>query len=163
MTRLVRLACVVACFSPAAMPQRTHLYWLGEGGGATSGGQTSLRTGLFGGAEIDVAKGFAVGPEIGFITPTTHFHDNVAGLASGNLFYHIRHGKPALDPFVTSGWSMLFRGGTTNFFNYGGGLNYWLIPGIALRAEFRDRIHSGPADLHLWGFRLGVSFTRLAP
>jgi hypothetical protein len=163
MTRWIRLACALACFCPAAMPQRTHLYWLGEAGGATAGGQTSFRAGLSGGAEIAIAKGFSAGPEIGFITPRTNFHDNVAGLASVNGFYHIRHGKPVLDPFVSSGWSVLFRNGSANFFNYGGGLNCWLTPSVALRAEFRDRIHGDGTNFHLWGFRLGVSFTRLSP
>ena len=164
MTRLVRLACVLACFSPAALPQRPQFYWLGEAGGATAGGQTSFRAGLSGGAEVAIAKGFGAGAEIGFIAPHQgKFQDTVMGLASANGFYHIRHRKPVFDPFVTAGWSGLFRDGNANFFNYGAGLNYWVVPGVGLRAEFRDRVHSNGTDLHLWGFRLGVTFTRLSP
>jgi hypothetical protein len=163
MTRLARLALMLACFSAALPGQRTLGYWAGEVGAATAGGVSDFRAGLAGGAEIAIGKGFSAGPEIGFITPRRAFHDNVAGLASASGFYHVRHGRPVLDPFVSAGWSALFRSDSVNFFHYGAGLNYWISPDIAVRTEFRDRLHNNGSTLHLWTFRLGLSFTHLSP
>lgn len=163
MRRLTRLACVLACCATAALAQRSFFYWVGEAGAATAAGESSFRAGLTGGGEIAIAKGFSAGPEMGFLTPRHHFNNNVAGLAAANGFYHFQHGKRALDPYVSAGYSALFRDGHINFFNYGGGLNYWVNPTLAVRAEFRDRVNNSGPTLHLWTFRLGVSFTRLFP
>ena len=33
-----------------------------------------------------------------------------------------------------------------------------------MRGEFRDQTYeAGPTRVHFWGFRLGVTFTRLSP
>lgn len=144
------------------MAQRPHFHWLIDAGGRSEGGNTSFVAALNGGGEIPIAYGFSAGPELGFIAPRTgRFWDTVQGIGSMNGYYHFRHGRtPRFDPYASMGYSVLFRDGFTNLFNYGGGLNYWVRPDLAFRTEFRDRTGAG---MHLWSFRFGISFTRLQP
>lgn len=159
---LPRAVLLLAFCCATALAQRPHFYWMVEAGGRTEEGNTGFIAGLYGGGEIPIASGFSVGPELGFTAPSTGlFWSTVQGVGSLNGYYHIRHGRePRLDPFVSMGYSALFRDGHTNLFNYGGGVNYWVRPDLAFRGEFRDRTGNG---LHLWSFRFGVSFSRLSP
>ncbi len=63
-------------------------------------------------------------------------------------------------PFVTSGYTPMFRSGTTNGFNFGGGVNYWFREWTRLRLEFRDHvsINLGDTTGHFYEFRVGLSF-----
>ena len=99
--------------------------------------------------------------EVGFIAPVQHFADRLIGQVSANGYYHPLRRK--IDPFATLGYTLLFRSGTRNALNYGGGLNYWFSREIALRGEFRDHTYDAGPRVHFWGVRLGVSFTILGP
>lgn len=162
MTLLARTVLLLSICCAAALAQRSHFHWLVDAGGATARGNTSFVAGLTGGGEIAIARGFSAGPELGFIAPRTgRFWDSVVGLAALNGYYHIRPGRTVrFDPYVSSGYSVLFRSDRIDMFNYGAGLTYWVKPDVGFRSEFRDRVGGG---MHLWSFRFGVSFTRLAP
>lgn len=162
MRLLGRLVVILAFCCFGAFAQRSHFHWLVDAGGATSGGNTRFVAGLTGGGEIAIGRGFSAGPEMGFIAPSKgRFWDTVQGLAALNGYYHFRQDERVrFDPYVSSGYSVVFRDGHLNMFNYGGGLNYWVIPNVGFRGEFRDRTGNG---MHLWSFRFGVSFTRLFP
>ncbi len=148
----------------AAHAQRSHAYWVATPGAVTAG-STAFRLGTSGGGELAIAKGFAAGAEIGMVGPVQHFADRVLGVVSASGYYHPVWSKTArLDPFGAAGWSLLFRDGTRNMLNYGGGLNYWFARDMALRTEFRDHTFSnGGARVHYWGVRIGVSFRRFSP
>jgi hypothetical protein len=53
---------------------------------------------------------------------------------------------------------------TTNFFNLGGGINYWVSKRAALRLEFRDHLHGNEyrgayaMANQYWDFRIGLTF-----
>jgi hypothetical protein len=95
-----------------------------------------------------------LGGEVGYLT-TRHNFDGGFGLASINGSYHFNQ-RARLVPFVTGGYSLIFRSGTGNLGNFGGGVNWWVRPRMGLKVEFRDHVHSD--TLHLWGFRFGVTF-----
>lgn len=158
-------AVVLFGFSTSAPAQRSLGYWFAAPGGITTNGHTTSAIHLGGGGEIAVWKGTAVGIESGAIGPFDKYVDNVQGIASLDGVYHFFHSQSArFDPFAETGYSLLFRKGTANLWNFGGGLNYWASPSLALRVEFRDHMQGGTFnDIHYWGFRFGLSFTQLSP
>lgn len=65
-----------------------------------------------------------------------------------------------VEPFVTGGYTLFFRSGTVSGYNFGGGINYWFRDRVGVRFEARDSVWvaSDAPDLHLVGFRIGVTF-----
>jgi hypothetical protein len=63
-----------------------------------------------------------------------------------------------LEPFVTGGYTLFFRSGTTNGANFGGGVNYWFKNRVGLRFEVRDTLSVEVRTVHFVGFRVGVTF-----
>ncbi|MFB3827592.1 MAG: outer membrane beta-barrel protein [Bryobacteraceae bacterium] len=150
----------------AASAQRSYGYWTINNGGLSAGGRTAYQLGLNGGGEFAIRKGFSAGLEAGFTgDPRRNYGDSMLGMASVNGCYHARPARDArLDPFVTMGYTLLFRSDTQNAFNWGAGLNWWVLRAAALRVEFRDHTwRHDPVRFHLWGIRAGVSFSSLWP
>ncbi len=130
-------------------------------GALTGGGATTSTVHFGGGGEALVYKGLGVGAEIGYLTPWDSFGDGI-GIFSANGSYNFfpRHGEKKLVPFVTGGYSLFFRSGSANGFNFGGGVNWWLKPKLGLRLEFRDQVWPGRYDsaAHFFEFRVGLAF-----
>lgn len=115
---------------------------------------------LGGGGEAIFADAFGVGSEIGYLAPTSSGGDGI-GAFSINGTYHAFPRQPArrIRPFITGGYTLGFREGHANLWNFGGGVDFWLKPRGGLRLEFRDHVYSaGGEGIHLWGFRVGVLF-----
>lgn len=128
-------------------------YFFGGVGAFTRGGTSALLH-LGGGGEGLVYKGLGVGAEIGYIFPIEQPQSGV-GLFSSNLAYHFgRERKVA--PFVTGGYSLIFRESAAHGGNFGGGVQYWTGDRVGLRFEFRDHIFSSDAP-HAVTFRVGIS------
>jgi hypothetical protein len=137
--------------------QPSNVYVFFAPGGLTGYGRTdmTLHAGL--GGEAIVGKGVGVGAELGAVGPRQYLADAV-GLFSPNGYYHFVHGKNVkVDPFVTGGYTLLFRAGHVNLFNFGAGVNYWFHRRIGTRFEFRDHVYHNYATLHYWGFRFGLA------
>ena len=114
-----------------------------------------------GGGKGFLTKGFALGGEVGYLTPFTSFADGL-GIASVNTSYHFGRGdsdRKAI-PYITGGYSLAFRDGTINMINFGGGVNYWVKDGLGIKFEFRDHtnIESPIAEVHFWQVRIGLVF-----
>jgi len=151
-SRLILLA--FACVAVSAA-QSSNGYVFVAPGGVTCCGSTTTTLHIGGGGEGIIGKGFGVGAEIGALGPTQYLAESI-GAFSANGYYHFIHAKDRkLDPFVTGGYTLLFRGGTANAGNFGGGVNYWFSRHFGIRAEFRDHVYSSD---HYWGFRFGVTF-----
>jgi hypothetical protein len=154
-------ACLLPLLSVAAFAQRSNGYWFAAPGGATGGCCTVFTVHLGAGAEIALPKFAGIGIEAGALGNPSNYTDSVFGIGSVNGYFHPRPGKSVtLDPFVTGGYSLLFRRGTANAGNYGGGLNWWFQPSMAVRVELRDHVIEG---VHFWGVRMGMTFTELFP
>ncbi len=165
MARSAIILLLAAALTPAAWGQkaRSHGYWFVAPGAASAHGFSDFTIHAGGGGEYALPKGFGAGAEIGALGATANYTDSVMGVASANGYYHfITDRRERLDPFVTAGYSLLFRSDTANAFNYGVGLNYWFRPSYAARVEFRDHYWSGPG-VHFWGIRVGLSFSELWP
>jgi hypothetical protein len=158
------VALAATLFSSMAPAQRTMGYWFLAPGALTSGGDTSFRLQLGAGGDFRIWNGISAGIEGGAaVAPNHHFIDKGVGIASANGYYHFFHSTEArFDPFVTTGYSLFVRNGTMNRVNYGAGINYWAFKHTAIRMELRDHLGYHPTQ-HLWGLRVGVSFTQLWP
>jgi len=94
---------------------------------------------------------------LGYITGWRDFGNGI-GMLSVNGSYHFNRNRK-LSPFISGGYSMAFRSGAINLFNFGGGINYWFRDRIGLRLEFRDHVYSQYShSTHYLGGRIGCSF-----
>ena len=59
---------------------------------------------------------------------------NAVGIASFNAYGHLFNalGDKNIDPFVTGGYSIVFRNFAANGVNVGGGINYWFREKVGL-------------------------------
>lgn len=106
-----------------------------------------------------MGAGIGLGAEIGALGDREFFADSVIGVLSPNAYLHFVRGRhPRMDPFVTGGYTLIFRSGHANLFNVGGGFNYWFSGALGARIEFRDHVYSSGGTLHYWGVRLGLAF-----
>jgi hypothetical protein len=101
-------------------------------------------------------RGFGIGGEIGYagaaVAPGAG-----AGVASFNTAYHFRRAEKFV-PFVTGGYSLLFRSATLNATNFGGGFNYWFRDRLGFRLELRDHMAIRDTSAHALGLRIGLTF-----
>jgi len=109
-----------------------------------------------GGGEGFLYRGLAVGADVAYLFPREAPGDGI-GLLSANPAYHFvnRDNPGKWVPFVTGGYSLAFRLGTANLFNYGGGITYWFASRAGLRVEVRDHRNS---ELSMFLIRVGISF-----
>ncbi|MBI3666130.1 MAG: hypothetical protein HY236_07875 [Acidobacteria bacterium] len=156
MRRMFLLFLLAAILPACAWAQHSHGYLFVAPGGISGGGNTSATVHLGAGGEGILGKGIGVGAELGVVGPAQSFSDLV-GVFSANGYYHFsRSGKA--DPFLTGGYSLLFRTGTANLANFGVGMNYWIVRRLGLEVEFRDHISTSGTTLHYWGIRVGPAF-----
>jgi hypothetical protein len=66
--------------------------------------------------------------------------------------------KNKLEPFVTGGYTLFARAGTSSGLNFGGGVNYWFKNHAGLRLELRDNVWTSHVTVHYVDFRVGVTF-----
>ncbi len=125
-------------------------------GGFTEGG-SALHFGV--GGEGLVYKGLGIGGEIGYLGLTRDLGAGF-GVLSPDISYHFLNASKSgkVVPFVTGGYSLLFRSGAGHAFNVGGGVNYWFKERVGLRFEVR---HHTPVNTDLtpfYGVRIGLAF-----
>ncbi len=135
---------------------QSHGYVFFGPGGVTSDGYTSgeMYTGM--GGEYVSRSGVGAGAEIGYTAPWRALGSGI-GIGSVNGSWHFRR-TGGVVPFVTAGYSLFFRNGHANGYNFGGGVNWWFSRKFGLRAEIRNHVGGGGLDAHLWAFRAGLTF-----
>jgi hypothetical protein len=155
MTFFHRLLFLIACL-PVAVHAQSHGYVFFGPGGVTSGGHTDgvMCTGI--GGEFISGIGVGGGVEVGYNAPWGALQNGI-GTASANGAFHF---KPSarIVPFVTGGYTLFFRNGHANGFNFGGGVNWWFATRFGLKADIRDQVGVGDfSGVHFWGFRAGLT------
>ncbi len=150
---------LLAGLAGAVRAQSSNGYVFFAPGGVTCCGHTAMTLHFGAGGEAVLGAGIGLGAEIGALGPRQDFADGVVGILSPNGYYHFARGRRVrADPFVTGGYTLLFRSGHENLFNFGGGFHYWLAGGLGVRVEFRDHVYSNGVTLHYWGLRFGLAF-----
>ena len=145
--------------SASLRSQPSNVYAFLAPGGATCCGTTSMTVQFGAGGEAVVWKGVGLGAELGVLGSHDDFGGTALGVLSLNGYYHFIHrNNLRLDPFVTGGYTLLFRSGTANLFNFGGGATYWFHPRFGARLEFRDHVYAPQTTVNYWGFRVGLAF-----
>jgi hypothetical protein len=99
---------------------------------------------LAAGGEVFVHKRLAAGAESGMHFPSSRIGSAI-GIFSPNISWHFLKRTGRVSPFITGGYSLFFRDGTSNGFNLGGGVIWWFRDGVGLRLEARDLITTGLA------------------
>jgi len=163
MRRLI-LGLFIASWIPAVAWAQATAEHKGQGyvffapGAVSPGGSASAHFG--GGGEALVYKGLGVGGEIGYLTPWQSFSSGLGVLSADGSYHFLPRKRDAkVVPFVTGGYTLFFRSGSGNLFNFGGGINYWFRQRVGLRLEFRDHVWpSSYQTEHYWGFRIGLAF-----
>lgn len=123
-----------------------------------SKGGTIRGYGAGGGAELLLASHFGIGAEASAMVPGQGTASNTIGIFSVNSYGHLWRDR-SFDPFLTGGYSILFRDFTANGANFGVGANYWFHENVGLLLEGRDhyaKLEGTPT--HVWEFRIGLSF-----
>lgn len=141
-----------------AFAQGSHGYaFIGPGSTSGRGSATTLHVG--GGGELLTNIGVGIGAEGGYLFPP-RTPDKGLGTGSLNGYYHfVDQGRSRWDPYVSGGYTGLFRSGYLNAGNYGGGVNYWVSPSTGVKIEFRDHVASAfGRNVHYWAFRVGINF-----
>ena len=140
-----------------AQPSNGYVFF--APGGVTCCHNTSMTLQFGVGGEAVLWKGVGLGAEIGALGTRQYFSDTVMGAFSPNGYYHFKHGEDLKsDPFVTGGYTLLFRSGHANLANFGGGLTYWFHSRLGARVEIRDQLNTTGTIGHFWGVRFGLAF-----
>ena len=138
-------------------------FTFGALGGISGGGGGSTTLHFGGGLETVLWKGIGAGAEVGYLAPfPSGFTYGIGTVSLNGLYEPLKPGR-RVTPFVTGGYSLAFREGHGNAINFGGGINYWMRDGLALRVEFRDHMpiyESAVENYHLWGMRVGLTWRR---
>ncbi len=135
-------------------------------GGCSFGIQHAFREGcgvigsFVGGGEGFIYRGLAFGGEGGWAWINRDLKAG-AGLVSLNFAYHFKglRRSGGLVPFVSGGYSMVFRDAHVSGLNVGGGATWWAARRAGLRFEGRlYHFNTGPLGASVFLFRLGVAF-----
>jgi len=156
LTRFITALLIATLAASAAYSQQTYnsqgyvLYGIGR----VPGGGTVLQIG--GGGDGFVYKGLAAGGELGYTYLPEGIAYGVGVLSLNGSYYLNRRTTARLSPFVSGGYSLAFRSGHENLYNFGGGATWWMARHVGIRLEFRDYVWPGPE--HSPQFRVGISF-----
>ncbi len=126
-------------------------------GVAIGGGSTTGFLHFGGGVEARLYKGLGIGGELGYLAPFQYTSMGVGLLSLDGLYYFEKAGTRAA-PFVTGGYSLVFRNGHANAMNFGGGFDYWFRDKLGLRFEVRDHFSPQYFSDHLIQARFGIVF-----
>jgi hypothetical protein len=102
--------------------------------GADKRGETVFQVG--GGAESELAGGFGVTGELGYLS---FFGGTGVGVFSPGVIYNFSPEKE-IAPFATAGYSLIFRSDTTNAYYFGGGIDKWVGDSVGVRLEGRSQV-----------------------
>jgi hypothetical protein len=155
------LAATLAALPAEAFAQTTGLGvvfgGLGTGLCGGCGAEAILHVG--GGGELILGDQVAIGGDVGFIGPVRYLEAGL-GLASFNGSYRFGGPRDRTRPFVTGGYSVLFRDGSFNAINFGAGFDRWLSGGLGLRFEVRDHVplFDDGFEVHYLDVRVGLVF-----
>jgi hypothetical protein len=109
------------------------------------------------GGEVNLYKGLGFGAEVGYMAPMHYMSEGVGALSINGLYYHGKSGSKVA-PFVTGGYTLLFRSGHLNALNFGGGVDCWFAKRAGLRLEVHDYVSPKYLENHLIQGRIALVF-----
>jgi hypothetical protein len=145
MKKSLIVICILILLPALALGQQSDHKTAGRGYGFVSpgvafgGGSSTSFLHFGGGGEANLYKGLGIGAEIGYLASFRYISDGV-GMFSVNGLYNFEKQGSKIAPFITGGYSLIFRSGHVNAMNIGGGVDYWFAKRVGMRFEFRDHI-----------------------
>jgi hypothetical protein len=152
-TLIVLSLAVFADFSHAqelSLKRTTGFVFIAPGA-VTAGRDASATVHAGAGADVRIYKGLTAGAELGGIGGG----DKLA-IFSSNVSYRFLNATQSrkLVPYLTAGYTAAVTGEVgENWFNVGGGIDYWIGQRTGVRLEFRDQ--ADPNHSQLWHFLEG--------
>jgi hypothetical protein len=136
-----------------------HGYAYFAPGFATAEGESISMAHIGGGGEGFFTRNVGVGVDAGYLAPFESLGDGI-GTFSPNFVarFRAKSADNKVEPFATGGYTLFFRSGTANGFNFGGGANWWFKEHLGLRLEVRDTVWTEGGAIHHVGFRIGLTF-----
>jgi len=168
MKRLFVLIGLILCLSSLGFSQQGGRFYgfIAPGGQARSVGSSPTMLG-FGAAGMYVgANGWGGGAELAAVGPMKHTDDfnnwnkDVVGLFTLNGIKVFGLGDK-FEAFGTSGYGRTFmRNSGANWWEIGGGVNYWFHEKLGLTIELRDYIHRVDKNdwVQYWAPRFGITW-----
>jgi len=161
----VLLALLLVALVPVWASAQDSEYSKGHGyvyfapGFATAEGESAGMAHIGGGGEGFFTRNLGLGADVGYLAPFRSMADGI-GTISPNFVarFPSKSGDGKVEPFVTGGYTLFFRSGTANGFNFGAGANYWFKDHVGLRFEVRDNVMAEEGTGHFVGFRIGLAF-----
>jgi len=124
--------------------------------GVASGGSATLHIG--GGGEVIFNNGFGMGAEVGYLGPIEAMGQGFGVFSVNGSYYFLKANQSEkVAPFVTGGYTGIFRSGYASGINFGGGVNYWFKKRVGLRFEIRDNLVALDGAAHLLNARIGLT------
>jgi len=162
MKRTFGLLLLVSALSPWVSAQdktysEGHGYAFFAPGGTSPSAVALAHVGV--GAEGFFTRYLGFGMEGGYVTPIRHWSYGIGTFSPDFVVrFRAKDKTHKIEPFVAGGYTLFFRSGTANGFNYGVGVNYWVKNRLGLRFEVRDNVWTSGGVLQHIGFRIGVTF-----
>ena len=123
-------------------------------GGVTGGRDFGATVHVGGGVDVRIYKGLTVEADLGIVGG-----GDKLGIFSSGVSYRFLNATQnrRLVPYLTAGYTgaltTIESGGGENWFNFGGGVDYWIGQRKGVRLEFRDQVD--PNHSQLWHFLEG--------
>ena len=134
-----------------------HGYFFAAPGVLAGHGNSMTMVHFGGGGEAYVYKGLGFGAEVGYLSPIEAWSEGVGCLSINGQYALRSSARYRVVPFISGGYSLLFRSGSLNAVNFGGGVNYWFAKRAGLRLEVRDHVSPEYFGDHLIQGRVGIT------
>jgi hypothetical protein len=169
MKQLVVLIGLTLCLASLGFSQQGSRFngFIAPAGQVRSVGSSPTMFGFGAGGMYLGAKGFGGGAEIAAVGPRKHtdnqnnWNKDVAGLFTLNGVKAFKLSNEKVEPFATSGYGRTFmRSSGANWWNIGGGVNFWFHEKLGLTVELRDYIHRQDKNdwWQYWAPRFGITW-----
>lgn len=159
LNRVLAAALVLAALTAPARAQHVFEPYVTGGAGRWSNDFTAgALAGAAGGMEWLPAPRVGIGGEAALLGS---FGGDLLFTAGADARIHLRQDADVgvLAPYVFAGYSRLtFFEVSGNAVQYGGGVDYRVRPGRAVRLEFRDHVRQSGVTSHYWTIRAGLAF-----
>ncbi len=169
MKRIVVLIGLILCLSSLGFSQQGGRFYgfIAPAGQVRSVGSSPAQFGFGAGGMYLGSSGFGAGAEIAAVGPRKHVDDsnnwnkNVVGLFTLNGVKAFKLSNEKVEPFVTSGYGRSFmRSSGANWWELGGGVNFWFNEKLGFTFELRDYIHRQDKNdwWQYWAPRFGITW-----
>lgn len=124
-------------------------------GAATEGHGSEAFWAFGGGGEYVASSGLGLRLDVGVLTDSGL--DEAVGIFTPGVLFEFKPERRTA-PFVTTGYTLLFRSGTANGLHFGAGVRHWFRERFGIRFEVRDDVLFPDGAFHFISGRVSFLF-----